>query len=340
MKSKSFMLMILSVGFGLIAAIGISQVMGRSQANANPVTEMGPVLVAADHLDMKALLTTENVKIENWPLNIIPEDAATSIEDITDMVIRTRLSKGMPIVKSTIVNKKEANNISIPEGFKVVAIKVSGDSNIGGLLDPGDKVDVIGLFTRRNNLGQTQTTTRTFLKALRVFSVNNQMTARDDRQQSASSGSAIVGVLVTEKQSEEIYYVQRTGEIKLVLRGDHVETDEEVEDLADIMEWGDLDLPDNGEGQPQSDVAQGRGLLSAFGVSGKREQLSMTIWRGNSAEVVTFEPGKIPKTPTADAKPTKKASDQADGEEGSDEADSDGSNEIDRSLEQDQYRGE
>ncbi len=55
MKSKSFMLMILSMGFGLIAAIGISQVMGRNNGPAVKAPKMGPVLVAADHLDHNAL---------------------------------------------------------------------------------------------------------------------------------------------------------------------------------------------------------------------------------------------------------------------------------------------
>ena len=81
MKSKSFMLMILSMGFGLIAAIGISQVMGRSKGSNQPAQKMAPVLVAADHLDMNVLLTEENVKIENWPEAIIPEDAAVALED-------------------------------------------------------------------------------------------------------------------------------------------------------------------------------------------------------------------------------------------------------------------
>ena len=337
MKSKSFMLMILSMGFGLIAAIGISQVMGR-QSNANPITEMGPVLVAADHLDMKALLTAENVKIENWPLNIIPEDAATKIEDITDMVIRTRLSKGMPIVKSTIVNKKDAGELAIPDGFKVVAIKVSGDSGLGGLLDPGDKVDVIGLFKRRGSLGQNQTTTRTFLKGLRVFSVNSQMTARDDRQNGATNGNAIVGVLVTEKQSEEIYYVQRTGEIKLVLRGDHVGSDEAVEDLSDIMEWGDLGVPEGDDDQLTAE--SGQALLSPPAISGRRKPVSMTVWRGSNAEVVTFSNDQPPQSSTPSPEQSRKPSENPGDENGSDEADSDGSNEIDRGLEQDQYRGE
>lgn len=339
MKSKSFMLMILSMGFGLIAAIGISQVMGRSKANATPITEMGPVLVAADHLDMKQELTLENVKIENWPMNIIPEDAATNIEEIADMVVLTRLSKGMPIVKSTILNKKEAGTISIPEGFKVVAVKVSGDSNIGGLLEPGDKVDVIGLFKRRNNLGQTQMTTRTFLKALRVFSINNQMSIREDREQSNSAGSAIVGVLVTEKQSEEIYYVQRTGEIKLVLRGDHVASDDEVEDLSDIIEgWdniGDVEL----ETQTVS-TEQPPTHFPRFDMGNKTPPVSMTVWHAGSPEIVTFQPGQLPTNANTAPNPNYSESDYGDDTDEDDEVDSAVSNEVDRGFEQDQYPGE
>lgn len=339
MKSKSFMLMILSMGFGLIAAIGISQVMGRSKANATPITEMGPVLVAADHLDMREDLTVDNVKIENWPVNIIPEDAATNIEEIEEMVVLTRLSKGMPIVKSTIINKKEAGTISIPEGFKVVAVKVSGDSNIGGLLEPGDKVDVIGLFKRRNNLGQTQQTTRTFLKALRVFSVNNQMTAREDRQQNSSSGSAIVGVLVTEKQSEEIYYVQRTGEIKLVLRGDHVASDDEVEDLSDIIEGWDNIGDVEEEVQTASDDSSST-YFPKFNMGNKTQAVSMTVWHADSPEVVTFQPGQLPSNANTAPNPNyRDSSYDEDGDE-ADEVDSAGSDDVDRGFEQDQYPGE
>lgn len=329
------MLMILSMGFGLIAAIGISQVMGRSNGTSQPVTQMAPVLVAADHLDMNALLTEENVKIENWPANIVPPDAAASIEEITDMVIRTRLSKGMPIVKSTIINKNKQNILTIPAGFKVVAIKVSGDDMIAGLLQPGDKVDVIGLFKRRNNVGQQQNTTRTFLKALRVFSVNNKMTAVEVRSESGNTGGAIVSLLVTEKQSEQIYFVQKTGEIKLVLRGDYVETDDEVQDLAGIMDWGDPEPEAEPEPQPQGS------LLSKFASSfgGQQKKTSMIIWSNGSAEQVFFQPGSIPQK--SGMAPVVDPLDSGDEEEDvEDDVDSNGSEEIDRGLGQDQYRSQ
>ena len=338
MKSKSFMLMILSMGFGLIAAIGISQVMGRSSSNAAPVQEMGTVLVAADMLDMKTHLNEENVKIENWPKSIIPEDAVTSLEEIADMGIKTRLSKGMPIVKSEITNVNNLNTLTIPDGFKVVAVKVSADDTISGLLTAGDKGDVMGLFKRRDSFNRSQTTTRTFLKGLRVFSVGNQMRARDDRSEGAASGSTVVGVLVTERQSEEIFYVQRTGEIKLVLRGDYQESDNDVQSLEDIIDWGDKPAEAVAEVEPEG---KKRGFFSSFGAkTGQQmQESSMIMWIGNEPEMVTFQHGALPKrsggAPKAPARPEGPAgnADESNGE------DFDGSNEIDRSLEQDQYRG-
>lgn len=233
MKSKSFMLMVLSMGFGLVAAIGISQVLGQKSANAEPEKEHGPVIVAAMDLDPNSRLTEENVKIENWPLDIVPDDAATSLDDIEDMVNRNRLGKGMPIQKSVIVNEKSVASLSIPSDMKVVAIKVPSDDLFGGLLSPGDKVDVIGLFTKRDkkNPNRINQTSKTFLRGLQVFSINNSMKSVETREDSPTAGtnSAVVGVLATEEQAEAMYYVQRTAQIKLTLRGDEATNDDDIE---------------------------------------------------------------------------------------------------------------
>ncbi len=316
MKSKSFMLMIVSMGFGLVAAIGISQVMVGKNSTA-PEIQMGPVLVAKTDVDIKDLLTEENVTIENWPVTIIPENAATKIEDIADKVTSSRLSKGMPIVISATKGKNE-DIIRIPEGFKVVAIKVNADDTLAGLLSPGDRVDVIGLFKRAD---RTQTT-RTFLKGLRVFSIGNRMDAYDDRTNNENS-SAIVGVLVTEKQSEEIYFVQRTGQIKLALRGEETRSDTEPESIADIMEEGenateeivDVDAPKTIFDKSMAPGTQG----------------AMIVWRGPDAEKIHFQNNDIPIRGSGSRERAPSREDEVS------EEDFNGSEDIDRGLEQDQY---
>lgn len=326
MKSKSFMLMILSMGFGLIAAIGISQVMGRNNGPVVAAPKMGPVLVAAAALDHKALLNEENVRIENWPIEIIPEAAATTIEQITDMAIRTRMSKGLPIMMTDLVNKNEVSRLNIPEGYKVVAIKVSEDDTIAGLLNPGDKVDVIGLFKTQSRTGEKRTFSKTFLKALRVFSVNSQMTANTgSRTESSTRGNAIVGVLVTEKQSEAIVYVQKTGTLKLVLRGDDMDGEDNNDE--DLLAFGfpDQEQDDADENEEQNSRSMG----VSYGSN------SMVIWEGNDPETFTFKSGALPES--SGPRNLSRNDDQEDREE---EEGSDSFDESDRRLEEDQYRGE
>ncbi len=280
------------------------------------------------------LLTEENVRIENWPLEIIPENAATSIDEIEDMVIRTRLSKGLPIMAHDLLNQKEVSTLAIPQGYKVVAIKVTEDDTIAGLLNPGDKVDVIGLFKTRDRSGQSRTFSKTFLKALRVFSVNAQMTAGlGSRSENSSRGSAIVGVLVTEKQSEAIVYVQKTGQLKLVLRGDTIEGDDDI-DNDNLLAFG---FP--GEQQEEAEEEEEGETFGAFGSnSNSDESSSMIVWQGNEPQKVTFRDGSLPESTYR--QPSRGQQEES-GQENSDaEDDPDSFEESDRGLEEDQYRGE
>ena len=108
MKSKSLIMLVLSIGFGVIAAIGISQVLNNRSVAEDAGGPRGPVLLATATLDAKTILTEENVKIENWPTNIIPPDAVTSLDEVTDMVTLNRLSDGMPIVRNAIQHKNQS----------------------------------------------------------------------------------------------------------------------------------------------------------------------------------------------------------------------------------------
>jgi len=235
MKSKSLILLVLSIGFGLLAAIGISQVM-KNNVVAENSEPMGQVVLAASSLSLHTELTEENVKIATWRASIIPPEAITSLEEIKDMVTDTPLSQGVPIVKGAVVHKSLASSSPpIPDGMKVVAVRVSADDTIGNLLKPGNKVDVIGVFKQRDPVtNHTTTNSRTFLKALQVYSIGNK--TRVDTSQESGNGrsNSIVGLLVTGKQSEALVFVQDTGSIKLVLRGDDAQNTGEVGELEDI----------------------------------------------------------------------------------------------------------
>ena len=225
MKSKQLVLIAIALLCGLVSAIGIIQAMG----NKGPVAEkipMGPVLVASEHLDHNAELTEENFSVESWPKNLIPEGAATDLAEVKGQVITTRLRKGQAIFLEDVKPESELITKKIPPGLKVINIKVPSEDLLAGLLSPGDRVDIIGIFDTNNRRGEQTSETKTFLKAIRVFNIGASTSAAQD-QKKTGGASGIVGVLVTEKQSEKIVWAKKNGEIRLAMIGDSVDADVE-----------------------------------------------------------------------------------------------------------------
>jgi pilus assembly protein CpaB len=233
MKSKSIILLAVSLGFGLVAAFGISQVLGRGGGTTEaPQIVTKPVVIAKETLEIHSqLIEGENVEIANWQEDLVPETALASIEELEDQLSRVRVPKNMPILQEYIVHKNEANIIEIPPGHSVFAINVSNDDLIGGLLSPGDHVNILGVFQAGGStIGSV--VSRTFMKNVKVFSVDANTASDTDRN---NAGAAVVGVLVTQKEAEKIVLVQQIARLKLILVGkDDPENNGENEDYTTV----------------------------------------------------------------------------------------------------------
>lgn len=285
MKTKSVILLIVSLAFGLVAAVGISQVMGGSGSKEAKV-KTGDVVVATKQLDHHEILTEENVKIEKWPVAIIPENAANSLKEIKDTRIATRLSRGLPILKSDLVNKNHISKLAIPKGYRVCAIKVSAEETINGLLQPGDKVDVIGVFkVEQKTTGKQVSTSQTFLKNIVVYSVDSSTRRAAGPREGGGNGSSIVGVLLDVKQSEQLVLVQKVAQLKLVLRGDDEEEGDNKADLLTGMPFWNPEVDEATDDRGRKQNADGHKTV---------------IWEGGDARLVTFDENGLPISEDSD----------------------------------------
>ncbi|MEM9410226.1 MAG: Flp pilus assembly protein CpaB [Planctomycetota bacterium] len=276
MKSKSVVLLIVSLGFGLIAAIGISQVMGNNGPKG-PAIERGKVVVAAKNLEHGDDLNEETCRVEDWPLEVIPTNAVRSLEQIKNRKMTTRLSEKLPIVLSDTIESDKFGRLEIPDGYRVIGIKVSGEETIAGLLQPGDRVDLVGVAVTRDENGESQTISKTFLRALEVFTIDGKLNSGGPRE-ATGSGSAIVGVLVTESQAELVPLVQKVAKIRLVLRGKV--SGEENEEIDNIQDFYDAVFGVEKE-KPQKPVETNYDNGSETHV--------VRIWEGDNYRIVTFE---------------------------------------------------
>ena len=140
MRSKSFALLALALGCGLVASIGITQVLAMRGGDTPALTgETEKIFVVLKDVSMGDILTPQSVRLEAWPKDKVPVGAVTKIEDIDGRRTKTKLYTGEPILEDKLFRKGEETNITalIPKGYRVVAVKATTEAAGGNLLEPG-----------------------------------------------------------------------------------------------------------------------------------------------------------------------------------------------------------
>jgi len=234
MKAKSLILIMIALGCGLVASIGISQVMVNGGDAQVKEVETTKILVAMKTIAIAEPLNSENLKLEEWPKDRAPEGGIGDLEDLKGKYSKSRLVKGQVIVRELLVDEKDGMVVRIPEGYRVTSIKVSVEDVVSGLVQPGDRVDLTGYF--RSGSGNIA---KTFLHDVQIFSVNDK-TERIIDPEGKAINARTISLLVTPKQVELVMLAKRTGSITLSLRSH--------DDVADT---------NTGDGTSMDEILQG-----------------------------------------------------------------------------------
>ncbi len=240
MRMKSLILIFIALGCGLVASIGISQVMDRGGGGGSLETEQ--ILVALADIDISTKLDDKNVKLEDWPKAKVPEGSLRRLEDLKDKFAMTRFVKGEPIHVSKITDNPNSTAQKIPAGYRAMPVKVDEDTVMKAIA-PGDRVDVMVFLKKDLNQGILETTAVTILKNVRVFAVN---TNTDRNNEPSGKGESAmfrtVSLLLKPDHSQELAVAARIGKIVLTLRSpeelDGPDGEEPGTKLSEILKGG------------------------------------------------------------------------------------------------------
>jgi pilus assembly protein CpaB len=218
MRPKSLLLLTLALGCGLVASIGISQILDRKGGSGQQIAGTEPIFVAKVDVNLGEKLTEENLSLEEWPKDKIPAGSMRRMEDLEGRRPRTKLYKGEPILDAKLLASDARDNPAqqVPPGYRVVSVRVDAHTGIAGLLRPGDRVDV-QLFVKKDaRTGITEATTKTILKEIRVFAVDQDFRRTSDEDE--TSPARTVSLVVTPEQADKLTLASRLGEINLIMR--------------------------------------------------------------------------------------------------------------------------
>lgn len=236
MRSKTLMQLVLALGCGLVASIGINQAMSRPAPEA-VVGETTEIVVAQTDIGMGDPLKPEVLKLEAWPKDRVPPGALTKIDETEGRRTRTKIFAGEPIIEPKLLAKGEDVSDAaglIPKGFRVVSIRVDAVSGAASLIKPGDRVDVLVHLQENSSRGIAKTTTKTFLQHVKVFAVDDVFRRDEDGPQSIVAKT--ISLLVTPAQAELVTMASELGSVRLVMRSanDEENTDTPGTTVSDL----------------------------------------------------------------------------------------------------------
>jgi pilus assembly protein CpaB len=272
MQPKSVILLLVALGCGLVASIGITQVISRRAQPTVPVGETIPILVAKDTIPAWTPLSAQMVKLEPWPKDRLPEGAVTQIESVEGRRTKTPIYPGEPILEKKLFDKnanEHGPTVMIPKGMRVVTVKVDQVSGGSGLILPGDRVDVAVVLRPDPLKGITEPMTKTFLQDIKVFAVNDQFHVEGATPEEKTIQAKTVSLLVTPEQAQMIMLASEAGKIQLVMRSP-IEQDQaqvkpvRLRDILDITEKSDREKESLAKSPPDAQASKDKELLERF----------------------------------------------------------------------------
>lgn len=221
MRTRTIMLLAMALACGLVASIGISQIM-NTRGQSREGGERQPVFVAMTDIRPNEELTAQNIKLEEWPKKIIPQGALTKLEEVEGQRTRIKLYAGEPILASKLIGEDDLTGAAkdIPPGYRLAHVKVDPITGASNLILPGDRVDVLVFRHPKANLNVT--VAKIVLQDIKVFAVDThtetEYTATKDEQTEPMTAKTI-SLLVTPRQAVILHAASEMGgSVRLALR--------------------------------------------------------------------------------------------------------------------------
>ena len=218
--------------------------LGRPEPTPEPVADTPPapevvtpetraVLVATHHLPVGALLGEADVISEPLEVGRLPAGAisVSSADDIVGTAVRVSIDAGTPVLFTDLVHPGARGFLSLilSPGMRAVSVNIGPATRHAGLIDPGDRVDVIftasapstELFEVNSPGNFGGRLSRAIFEDLRVLAIDRTVRPPavggedppDERREFATATLEVSPV-----QAPALVHASREGELALVVR--------------------------------------------------------------------------------------------------------------------------
>ncbi|MBM3251525.1 MAG: Flp pilus assembly protein CpaB [Candidatus Omnitrophica bacterium] len=219
--------LIVAVVMGLAAIILVNKYLQQvEQEKTKASVEVTRAVIATKRIPAGTAIDRTMVELRKIPLEFTQPGALDSVEAALGKKAVIDIAANEQVLSSKFsdaISKGPGSTLAMKTPFGKRAITISMDelSAVGGMIRPGDYVDIIGNFPFPQMMDgkvETQIATVMLFQNVLVLAVGAQIDQESLDKGSARSGASTVTLALTPKEAELITYAQQQGQLKLVLR--------------------------------------------------------------------------------------------------------------------------
>lgn len=242
--------LIVALLFGAVTAALFYAITARGGGSGSSTPAVGDtqVVVAKVPIQQRTTITADMLQLKSISTSALVSGAYTSLNDAVGKVTKFPIEANQQVVSSAVVDISKpstagALSLVVPTGMRAVSIQASQVLTAGGLLLPGDYVDVVweccsgGIQWQANGKAQTTSAivfTRSVVQNVQVAAVaqsivpsgpvgvatpgaasNNPVAANTPPQEPNAS---TITLLVTPEQAGILMMAESTGKLRATLR--------------------------------------------------------------------------------------------------------------------------
>lgn len=224
MNKKAILVLALALLFGGMTALSIRTVLNRKNSSFGSA-EPKKVVVAALPIPMGGKVKPEQLKVVEWPDNLVPQGTFTDLTKVVDRVVVTEFIAGEALLEARLAPEGSTAGLSamIPEGMRAITVRVDEVIGVAGFIAPGTFVDIIATSVSIGN--QEDSKSRIILQNVKVLASGQKIETQEEGKDGKPVEVKSVTVQVTPEQAESLALAASAGKLQLVMRNT---TDQEV----------------------------------------------------------------------------------------------------------------
>jgi pilus assembly protein CpaB len=230
----------------MLVYVAISRASGAGKEGESSTT--AAVVVAAVDIPARTQITEEMVKVRDVPVDVKPEASYGSVDEVIGKATRYPLSVDEEVTSSKLVSLEPMQGTDslafvIPKGMRAISINADQVMSAGGLVLPGDYVDIVGVFDFKKADGNQEDKyfVRTILQNVEVLAVAQTIAdvppPADDGTGAAATGSSAtqtqsargseakpnpeattLTLLVEPEKAEWVFLAEENGTLRAIVR--------------------------------------------------------------------------------------------------------------------------